>query len=82
MPGLLEILLSRMYPSTSEKDIKKILQCNHGMQVPYRKAWRTYQAAMKIGVRELDDSYDQLRWYYDAIKRTNKGILLILCKVF
>ncbi|KAL6577135.1 hypothetical protein OROMI_011411 [Orobanche minor] len=58
--------------SKSGKDIMNTLKNSYHIDIPYCKAWRTSESAVKRIFGSYEDSYDQLRWYCDTVKRTNR----------
>ncbi|KAL6579266.1 hypothetical protein OROMI_009482 [Orobanche minor] len=65
-------------PNCNGKDIQKTLRVSYGLHFPYWKAWRAYESGMHKVFGSYDDSYDQLRWYCNAIERTNEGSIISL----
>ncbi|KAL6511790.1 hypothetical protein OROGR_021387 [Orobanche gracilis] len=68
----------RADPNCNGKDIQKTLRLSYGLHFPYWKAWRAYESGMRNVFGSYDDSYDQLRWYCNAIERTNEGSIVSL----
>ncbi|KAL6500418.1 hypothetical protein OROHE_025784 [Orobanche hederae] len=68
----------RADPNCNGKDIQKTLRVSYGLHFPYWKAWRAYESGMHKVFGSYDDSYDQLRWYCNAIERTNEGSIVSL----
>ncbi|KAL6548055.1 hypothetical protein OROHE_009760 [Orobanche hederae] len=64
----------RADPNCNGKDIQKTLRVSYGLHFPYWKAWRAYESGMHKVFGSYDDSYDQLRWYCNAIERTNEAL--------
>ncbi|KAL6557374.1 hypothetical protein OROMI_017724 [Orobanche minor] len=65
----------RADPNYNGKDIQKTLRVSYGLHFPYWKAWHAYESGMHKVFGSYDDSYDHLRWYCNAIDRTNEGIV-------
>ncbi|KAL6531231.1 hypothetical protein OROHE_014300 [Orobanche hederae] len=68
----------RADPNCNGKDIQKTLRVSYGLHFPYWKDWRAYESGMHKVFGSYDDSYDQLRWYCNAIERTNEGSIVSL----
>ncbi|KAL6509573.1 hypothetical protein OROGR_022883 [Orobanche gracilis] len=68
----------RADPNCNGKDIQKTLRLSYGLHFPYWKAWRAYESGMHNVFGSYDDSYDQLRWYCNAIERANEGSIVSL----
>ncbi|KAL6584999.1 hypothetical protein OROMI_004288 [Orobanche minor] len=68
----------RAGPNCNGKDIQKTLRVSYGLHFPYWKAWRAYESGMHKIFGSYDDSYDHLRWYCNAIERTNEGSIVSL----
>ncbi|KAL6561792.1 hypothetical protein OROMI_017393 [Orobanche minor] len=68
----------RADPNCNGKDIQKTLRVSYGLHFPYWKAWRAYESGMHKVFGSYDDSYDHLRWYCNAIERTNEGSIVSL----
>ncbi|KAL6575193.1 hypothetical protein OROMI_012478 [Orobanche minor] len=66
----------RADPNCNGKDIQKTLRVSYGLHFPYWKAWRAYESGMHKAFGSYDDSYDHLRWYCNAIERTNEGSIV------
>ncbi|KAL6584627.1 hypothetical protein OROMI_003916 [Orobanche minor] len=65
----------RADPNCNGKDIQKTLRVSYELHFPYWKAWRAYESGMHKVFGSYDDSYDHLRWYCNAIERTNEACL-------
>ncbi|KAL6555654.1 hypothetical protein OROHE_007326 [Orobanche hederae] len=65
-------------PNCNGKDIQKTLRVSYGLHFPYWKAWRAYESTMHKVFGSYNDSYDQFRWYCNAIERTNEGSIISL----
>ncbi|KAL6552745.1 hypothetical protein OROHE_008109 [Orobanche hederae] len=76
--GNLVVESIRADPNCNGKDIQKTLRISYGLHFPYWKAWRAYESGMHKVFGSYDDSYDQLRWYCNAIERTNEGSIVSL----
>ncbi|KAL6547182.1 hypothetical protein OROMI_022903 [Orobanche minor] len=68
----------RTDPNCNGKEIQKTLRVSYGLHFPYWKAWRAYESGMHKVFGSYDDSYDHLRWYCNAIERTNEGSIVSL----
>ncbi|KAL8547369.1 hypothetical protein ACS0TY_006916 [Phlomoides rotata] len=67
-------------PTISGKDIVREMKQGYAIDVDYWKAWRAVESARNKVFGSYDDSYDHLRWYCEAIQRTNPGNFVLLEK--
>lgn len=70
--GLIEekIRIDPTFPATS---VCTYLARVYGFHVTYAKAWRTLEASRNNVFGGFNDSFDQLRWYADVVRKTNPG---------
>ncbi|KAL8491688.1 hypothetical protein ACS0TY_023331 [Phlomoides rotata] len=60
--------------------IAKLVLQSYGVDIPYWKAWRIVEAARNQIFGSYSESYDHLRWYCEAIQKTNPGSVVDLVK--
>ncbi|KAL8522435.1 hypothetical protein ACS0TY_012547 [Phlomoides rotata] len=70
----------RADPTCSPKDIMHELKESYGFDILYWKAWRVVEGARNLIFGTYDEFYDNLRWYCNAIQRTNPGSSVDLVK--
>ncbi|KAL8544553.1 hypothetical protein ACS0TY_004939 [Phlomoides rotata] len=65
-------------PNIGGKEVMTDFKNSYGIHIPYWKAWKTVESEKNKIWGSYDDSYDQLRWYCDAISSTNPGSVVSL----
>jgi len=59
-------------------DIQKGIFCDHGVLVPYKRAWMGKEVAISVIHGSEVSSYDLLLWYIDKVCETNPGSVVTI----
>ncbi|KAL8501374.1 hypothetical protein ACS0TY_020785 [Phlomoides rotata] len=70
----------RANPTIIPKEVIRFLKNSYGLDIVYWKAWRIIESARNQIFGSYDESYEHLRWYCEAIQRTNLGSVVDLQK--
>ncbi|KAL8522689.1 hypothetical protein ACS0TY_012866 [Phlomoides rotata] len=68
----------RMNPTITPKEIMFFMEDSYIINLTYVKAWRIIDVVRNKIFGSYDESYDHLRWYSEAIVKTNSGSVVCL----
>ncbi|XP_020266828.1 uncharacterized protein LOC109842351 [Asparagus officinalis] len=63
----------KVRPDLRPIDVQKELLTSYGLRVDYSKIWWGKERAQEQLYGDAHESYDQLRWYVEEVKKTNPG---------
>ncbi|XP_020266071.1 uncharacterized protein LOC109841518 [Asparagus officinalis] len=63
----------KVRPDIRPIDVQKEFLSSYGIRVEYSKIWWGKERAQERLYGDAYESYDQLRWYVDEVKKTNPG---------
>ncbi|KAL8472835.1 hypothetical protein ACS0TY_029889 [Phlomoides rotata] len=67
-------------PTLSTKGVIMFMKMSCDIDIAYWKAWKILESTRSKIYGSYDESYDHLRWYCEAILRTNPGSVVDIQK--